>query len=646
LHCGFGEARLAAVQIIEQNGVLRNRICAIRREKKRCVAAADTIVIRCFKECDAGGFLRPENPPTRSTRIAMTRTWRVGLLWALAALAQGGCDKRVHDSPPPAGLFTDATRSAGLEFRHVNGMTGDYHFAEMMGSGVALLDYDGDGDLDILVLQGGKLPTDSAPSNAGLSLRLFRNDMREGAAGDARLKFTDVTESSGLSARGYAMGVAIGDFDNDGYPDIFVTHFGAPNVLLRNNGNGTFTDVTAKAGVAGDGAWGMSATFFDFDRDGNLDLYVTNYVDFTMKGHKACFAPDSSRDYCSPAAYKPVPGKLYRNRGDGTFEDVSKKSGITAAYGSALGVVAADLNDDGWPDIYVANDGNANQLWINRRDGTFRNEADARGCALNSDGAAEAGMGVDIADMDGDGRSDIFITHLTREKNTLYRNLGSGFFEDASTVSGLAAPSIPFTGFGVGLVDFDNDGWLDVVTVNGAVQKIEEQARNKDPLPLHQTKQLYRNVGAGRFVDVSSTAGDAFRLSEVGRGLAVGDVDNDGDVDFVVTNNNGPLRLFLNNAGNAQPWVGLRLMTGKRDALGAVVKLVGPSGTIVRRSHSDGSYLSASDPRVLIGLGKGDSIKSLLVLWPDGTSEEFAPPALRKYTTIREGSGVRIKGSP
>jgi enediyne biosynthesis protein E4 len=542
-------------------------------------------------------------------------------------------------------IFIDATQSGGIDFVHTNGMKGEYYFSEVIGSGVAVFDYDNDGRPDILVLNGtplGEAQTSEAQSSC--SARLFHNELAVSEGGEHTLKFTDVTEKSGLCSHGYGMGVAIGDYDNDGFPDVFITHFGAPNQLFHNNGDGTFSDVTESAGVAGNGRWGASASFFDYDRDGLLDLYVANYVNYSIADKRKCYNYTSARDYCAPVSYPPVPGILYHNLGNGKFEDVSIKSGITQAYGNGLGVVAADLNGDGWPDLFVANDGNPNQLWINRRDGTFRNEALERGVAVSVDGTAEAGMGVDIADADGTGNEDIFVTHLTHEKATLYRNLGQGGqFEDASAVAGLYVATTPYTGFGTAFLDYDNDGWPDIVIANGAVHVIEDQVRAHDPFPLHQTKQLLHNLGNGQFEDVSAKAGSAFALSEVGRGLAIGDLDNDGAVDFVVANNNGRLRVFLNKVGAARPWVGLRVLTGKRDAYGARVELRRKGArTLWRRVHSDGSYLSASDPRLVIGLGDASEIDSLIVHWPDGKEERFSQPPLRKYVTITQGSGELV----
>jgi hypothetical protein len=472
--------------------------------------------------------------------------------------------------------------------------------------------------------------------------RLYRNDLVMNPDGTRTLKYTDVTEASGLCSHGYGMGVAIGDYNNDGCADVFITHFGAPNQLFRNNCDGTFTDVTRQAGVAGNGHWGSSATFVDYDRDGLLDLYVANYVDYRIEDNRKCYASTSARDYCAPSAYKPVPGVLYHNRGDGTFEDVSVKSGITRAYGAGLGVMAVDLDGDGWPDIYVANDGNPNQLWINQKNGTFKNEADLRGCAVNADGVAEAGMGVDIADFDGNGTEDIFLTHLTREKSTLFVNRGTGYFEDRSVETGVAAPSIPFTGFGTVFFDYDNDGWLDIVAVNGAVHLIEELKTPQDPYPLQQRKQLFHNLGNGHFEETTASAGAVFQLVEVGRGLAAGDLDNDGSTDLVVSNNNGSLRVILNRMGSAKPWLGLRLLVGKRDAYGATVEIRRQGApTLRRRVRADGSYLSANDPRILVGLGDTPQIQSLTVHWPDGRSEAFPVPPLRQYTTLVQSAGLK-----
>jgi enediyne biosynthesis protein E4 len=546
----------------------------------------------------------------------------------------------VPDAPAAHGAFTEIAKRAGIDFRHVNGMSGEFYYPEVIGAGVALFDFDSDGKLDVLILQGQPLAPTASVDTGACTAKLYRNALDVRADGTRDLRFTDVTATTKLCSHGYAMGVAIGDYDNDGYPDVFITHFGAPNQLFHNNGDGTFTDVTQKAGVGGDGRWGSSATFFDLDGDGRLDLYVANYVDYSLANNQKCFASTSARDYCAPSGYKPVPGMLYRNRGDGTFEDVSVKAGITKAFGAGLGVMAVDFNDDDWPDLYVANDGNPNQLWINQKDGTFRNEADVRGAAVNADGMAEAGMGIDIGDFDGNGSDDIFLTHLTREKSTMFVNRGQGYFEDRSVEVGVAVPSIPFTGFGTAFLDYDNDGWLDVVAANGAVHLIEELRARGDPYPLHQRKQLFHNLGNGHFEEATAAGGAAFELSEVGRGLAAGDLDNDGGVDFVVNNNNGPFRVFHNDIGAASNWLGLRLLSGKRDAYGARVEVRRADLPVIwRRVRADGSYLSANDSRVVVGLGKQAKVDALVVHWPDRIVESFDVPSLGRYTTLVEGSG-------
>jgi enediyne biosynthesis protein E4 len=549
---------------------------------------------------------------------------------AAAASAAAASAPAAATAPP---LFIEVAQRSGVDFRHVNGMSGEFHYAEIIGSGIALFDYDNDGRLDLLVLQGKPLAQagDSGPCLA----RLYHNDGGSGAA----LRLRDVTEKSGLCSRGYGMGVAVGDIDNDGCVDVFITHFGSANQLFRNRCDGRFEDVTKKAGVAGAGRWGASATFFDFDRDGRLDLYVANYIDYTLADKKKCFSSAGLRDYCAPSSYRNVPGHLYRNLGNARFADVSEKSGITRAFGAGLGVMALDLTGDAWPDLFVANDGNPNQLWINQRDGTFKDEALLRGSAVNAQGAAEAGMGLDIGDFDNNGTEDIFMTHLAREKSTMFVNRGAGQFEDRSIEVGVALPSLPYTGFGTAFIDYDNDGWLDVVAANGEVRLIEELRAKGDPYPLHQKKQLFHNQRNGRLTESTAQGGPAFELSEVGRGLAAGDIDNDGAIDFVVSNNKGPLRIFMNNASEPQAWLGLRLLTGKRDAHGARIEIERKGApTLWRRVRADGSYLSANDPRLLVGLGKASEVVRLTVLWPDGRTETFPAPALRRYTTLKQGT--------
>ena len=540
--------------------------------------------------------------------------------------------------------FTDQTAAAGIDFVHFNGMSGSYDFAEIFAPGVALLDFDNDGDLDVYFPQGRPLdPAASADGNLAstprLTDRLYRNDLVVHADGSRTLRFTDVSVGSGLDAPGYGMGAATGDIDNDGWVDLYLTRLGTDR-MFRNNGDGTFADVTRQAGTTND-RWGLSASFLDFDRDGWLDLYVGNYVDHRPGGDADCSTPTGIRNYCGPQRYLPVPDRLYRNRGDGTFADVTAESGIATAYGRALGVVADDLDGDGWIDIYVANDGGENQLWINRGDGTFRDEALLAGVALNHVGMAEAGMGVDAGDFDNDGDPDLFVTHLDTETNTLYVNDGAGMFEDRSARARLAAPSLPFTGFGARWFDADNDGWLDLIAVNGAVSVLQPLLQAGDPFPLHQPNQFFRNVGDGRFEDATDRGGGALGRSEVSRGAAFGDLDNDGDVDVVIGNNNGPARLLVNEVGNRNHWLGLRLLGGEppRDMPGARVGVFRDGHpTLWRRAGTGGSYASASDPRVLVGLGQA-AVKRVEVAWPGGRIEEWTDIATDRWFTLEEGTG-------
>jgi hypothetical protein len=440
-----------------------------------------------------------------------------------------------HASEEP--VFVDVAAQAGIEFTHFNGMTGHFTIAEITGQGAGLVDFDGDGDLDVYLVQGqllGKEMSKAVFPWRGVKPptdRLYRNDLVVKTDGTSRLRFTDVTRTSGIEAAGYGMGVATGDYDNDGDVDLYITNLGS-NQLYRNRGDGTFEDVTSKAGVD-DPRWSTCAAFVDYDRDGDLDLFVSNYVDFETAPTRECYSQSSARDFCGPDAYNPVPDRLFRNRGDGTFEDVTTAAGISKEFGAGFGVVAADYNLDGWIDIYVANDGDPNQLWLNNGDGTFRNEALWAGAAINSTGKAEASMGVDADDFDEDGDDDIFMTHIMEETNTLYVNDGTGLFEDRTASAGLASISLGKTGFGTGWFDFDNDGWLDLLVLNGAVRALAERVRAGDPYPLGQPNHLLRNKGNGKFEVASERAGDSFPLIEVSRGAAFGDIDNDGDTDVL-----------------------------------------------------------------------------------------------------------------
>jgi hypothetical protein len=572
----------------------------------------------------------------------------VPLVLALLVLAGCGSHRPQPDARQPD-WFVDRAREAGIDFVHTNGMSGKHFMVEVLAPGVGLFDYDNDGDLDVYLIQGQPLDVRrGAPSGAPeggsedpplrTGDRLYRNDLRVGADGARVLRFTDVTASSGIVSRGYGMGVAAGDVDNDGWTDLYLTKFDAPNQLLRNRGDGTFADISAASGTD-HRAWSVSAAFVDVDRDGWLDLYVTNYLRYRLSDTAPCFSASGAPDYCTPDAYQPLPDRLYRNRGDGTFADITASSGIAREFGPGLGVSTADFNNDGWMDIYVANDGRENQLWSNKGNLTFENVALLAGVALPVTAKAEASMGVDAADFDEDGDEDLFMTELTGEGSNLFVNDGGGTFDDRSGPSGLGVASLPFTGFGTGWFDADNDGRLDLLAVNGTVQIVENLRQAGDRYPLHQRKVLLRNAGGGRFEDVSARAGAAFALSEVGRGAAFGDVDNDGDIDVLVGNNNGPTRLLINNPPDGH-WLGFRLVgAGGRDMLGAKVEALTGNGSRWRRVRSDGSYASASDPRVLVSLGDRSEVQRVRVTWPGGRSETWSGVPVDRYTTLREGEG-------
>ncbi len=543
-----------------------------------------------------------------------------------------------------ADLLTDLTAASGLQFRYDNGMSGKMYFPEIMGAGVGVLDYDNDGKLDIYLVQGGALGPDIGPTQRKSGDRLFRNLGSKG-----QLRFEDVTAKSGIDARGYGMGVAVADIDNDGDDDIYLLNFG-PNQLWRNNGDGSFTDITAKSGL-GDPRWSVSASFADFDGDGKLDLYVANYVDFSFANHKDCKSMGGGEvDYCSPSAYPPVADRLYRNLGDGRYEDVSERSGIAAAKEPGLGVVAADFNRDGKIDFYVANDGKPNFLWLNQGDGRFVDDAVLAGAAVNADGAAEAGMGVAVADFDRSGELDLFITHMRNESNTLYAGVGEGWFEDRSARSGLAASSMAYTGFGTGWFDLDLDGWLDLFVANGAVVREPEPPKAELAYPYAQTDQLYLHNGkSGReaaYVEASARAGSALRARGITRGAAFADLDNDGDSEIVLSNINGPARILTSVVPKGRHWIGLELYdrSGKlRLSPLALRRITSADSGIIGQARSDGSYASANDPRAVFGLGSDEQAQTIEVQWPDGAIERYENLAVDRYHRLQQGQG---QGSP
>lgn len=523
-------------------------------------------------------------------------------------------------------------------------MTGEHYLPEITGSGVALLDYDLDGDLDVYLVQMNLLSPEATvaeairppPADLPLSDRLFRNEL----VNTGELQFVDVTEAAGLAgANGFGMGVTVADVDNDGDPDLYVTNLG-PNQLWLNQRDGTFREAADEAAVQ-ERRWSVPAVFFDFDRDGLLDLYVGSYVEFNLGTHRQCQTAAGAPDWCGPLSYQPTVDRLFRNEGGGRFRDVTRSIGLTAEKGNALGALAADFDGDGRLDLYVANDQMENFLWMNRGDGGFEETALLMGAAVSGEGRPEASMGVDAGDIDDDGDLDLLLTHLRDETNTLYLNDGHGGFTDASLASGLGIPSWRMTGFGAAWLDYDNDARLDLLTVNGAVRTIPDQLALDEPYPLRQTKQLFRNLGDGRFEETTEFGGEAFAVPEVSRGAVFGDLDDDGDTDVVINNSNGPARLLVNRCGDGRPWLGLEVVDEHgRAALGATVRLELADGSrLLRRVRVDGSYASASDSRVLIGLAGQPAVTDLTVSWATGVVERFDPPSAGRYHRLVQGMG-------
>jgi hypothetical protein len=506
----------------------------------------------------------------------------------------------------PSAYFTDVTTAAGIHFRHVNGAYGDHDICETYGSGVAFFDYDNDDDLDLYFVNSGPL---NGPRGKATNV-LYRND------GDGT--FSDVTASALVAGASYGMGVVAADYDNDGDQDLYLTNLG-PNILYRNNGDGTFSDVSREAGVA-DTSWGSSAAFVDYDNDGDLDLYVVNYVVFNRSQNVWCGRKDLNlRMYCDPRTFKPAPDVLYRNNGDGTFSDVSRQAGITD-LGNGLGVACADYDNDGDQDIYVANDMHPNALYKNLGNGRFREIGLLSGTALSAEGLAQAGMGVDWGDYDNDGDLDIVVTNFELENNCLYRNDGHDTFSEVSFPAGIGAPSLRYLGFGAGFFDYDNDGLWDLFVANGHVH--DNIARVDRASSYAQPPQLFRNVGNGRFTEVTARAGPVFAGRYVGRGVAFGDYDKDGDSDVVVSCSNDQAHLFRNDVGHRSHWLRVRPVGTKsnRDAVGSRVSVVTAKRTLTAEVRAGASYQSSNERTLTFGLGEATSADRLTIRWPSGTT--------------------------
>jgi hypothetical protein len=572
----------------------------------------------------------------------MPRSSRLcGAILVAASCLTPACRPPAPTSSTPAApaepqWFADATAARGLDFIHdpgkIPGPADTYFMPQIFGAGCALFDFDGDGRLDIYLVQNGG-------PDSGRTNRLFHQEP-DGT-------FRDVSKGSGLDVAGFGMGVAIGDVNNDGFPDVFLMEFGRTR-LFRNNGNGTFTDVTREAGLDSP-QWASSAAFFDFNRDGWLDLVVVNYLEYDRS--IKCTTANGRPDYCHPTTFRGTVTRLYRNRGAGAngeirFDDVTVPSGLASLPGPGLGVACFDFDGDGWPDIFVANDGQPNRLWLNQHDGTFIESAAVRNVAVNSSGQAQANMGVAVGDTDNRGLCDVFVTHLAEETHTLWKQVRPGYFEDRSLAAKVTATRWRGTGFGTVLADFNCDGWLDLAWVNGRVSQRNE-GLTVSPADFFKTyaerNQLLANDGTGRFRDIS-TANPAFcGTPAVSRGLAVGDIDGDGAPDLLVTEIGGPARILLNRVPNRGHSLLVRAVDPKlkRDMYGAVVTVTAGGRTLTRHVNPGFSYQSSSDPRAHFGLGPVDKIDGIRVRWPDGTDESFPGGPADRVVVVNKGGGLK-----
>jgi hypothetical protein len=526
-------------------------------------------------------------------------------------------------------IFRDVAASAGLTLMNISGEGQNDYIIEANGNGAAFFDYDNDGDMDVLITNGSTLKRYAAGGDPVVALY-------ENVDGH----FRDRTAAARLDKRGWASGVCVADYDNDGYQDFYVTAYG-PNFLFHNNGNGTFEERATAAGTA-DKRWGTNCAFGDYDRDGNVDLYVANYLTFDEKvvprrGSETCVYMGTLKVFCGPKGMTGEADVLYRNKGDGTFTDVTVAAGIKDPGYYGFGVVFSDFDNDGWPDIYVANDSVPNLLFRNKQDGTFEEMGLISGTALNLFGKAQAGMGVAVGDYDGNGYFDIYVTNFAEDTNTLYKNLGGMLFSDVTLESGASRASRPHLGWGTGFADFDNDGWLDLFVANGHVYP--EVDRLKEISRYLQPKELYRNLGNGRFAEVAAGSGSDLVTPRAARGAAFGDYDNDGDVDVLSINVNARPNLYRNDGGNGKSWIGFRLVgsSSNRDAIGARIEIEAGGRTQIGEVRSGGSYLSHNDMRVHFGLGSARRVDRIRIRWPNGKTETLAGMDSGRYVTIREG---------
>ncbi len=522
-------------------------------------------------------------------------------------------------STGPPVQFTDVTQQAGIKFTHNSGRAGKRYLPETMGSGAAFIDLDSDGWPDILLLNS----KDWTPRGRKSLSSLYRNN-KNGT-------FTDITTGSGLDVEMYAMGVAVGDFDNDGREDVYITALEGDR-LFHNEGNGKFRDVTAASGIR-NANFGTSAAWFDFDRDGKLDLFVANYVQWNPKIDLWCSLDGATKSYCTPESYKGVSSKLYRNLGGGKFADVTAQAKLADPNSKSLGIAVLDYNNDGWPDLFVANDTQPNKLYRNNHNGTFTEEAVAAGVAYGEDGVARGAMGADAADYDRSGRAHLLIGNFSNQMLGLYHNEGTGLFVDEAPRSTVGRASLLSLSFGVFFFDYDLDGYPDILAANGHLD--EEIGRVQPKIQYRQLPLLFHNTGNGKFENVA-----AFSKPLVARGAAYADFDHDGDLDVLITNNHGPAVLYRNDGGNRNHWLNVRLTGDKsnRSAIGAVVRIETASGKQWQTVHSGSSYCSVSDRALVFGLGAATAVKSLEIEWPSGTKQRRTNIAANQFLTIKEGA--------
>ena len=562
---------------------------------------------------------------------------RRGFLKTAGAVLVGSRGRLRGGAAVNAVRYVDVAGSSGISFQHDNAASPEKYLIETMGSGCGWIDYDQNGLLDLYLVNGVSRRANT--SKHALRSALYRNN------GDGT--FTDVTIKAGVDAEGlFGMGAAVGDYDNDGFPDLFVLGYGRC-ILFHNNGNGTFTDVTDRAGVGNLRKWGSSAAWFDYDNDGLLDLVIANYVDWSPEQNFWCGDKGPGlRSYCHPDVYRGQPPTLYHNNGDGTFSDVSKRSGVGIRPGNGLGVVTFDYDNDGWQDIFITNDQMPNFLFHNNRDGTFREIGYSAGVAVGIDGQFEAGMGTDAADTTGSGRSDLIVTHLDQQLARLYQNVGEGYFEDATFRSKISYATFHLSGFGTRFMDYDNDGARDLFMANGHV--LDNIQRYHAETTYAEPKLMFRNVGHGIFENVSDQLGPDFLLPRVSRGAAIGDFDNDGDLDIIISNNGQAPQLLRNDGGNANHWFQLLLIgtRSNRDAVGARVKVT--AGDLVLYDEKKGgmSYQSAQDPRLHFGLGQHPTVEEVEIKWPSGELTKLTNIKSDQILAIEEGKGLVYRPFP